>query len=195
MSKITRRNFIKIAGATAAASTLGFPMIAAAGGKKQVVIVGGGVGGATAAKYIRRADPSIEVTLIEPNKHYYTCFLSNEVLGGERSMDSIRFGYDGLRGHGVKVVQDTATSIDASARKVSTQGGKTFDDVFGYLTVPVDLVRVRPLTKECLQLDKKRLTSLVAVLGKAGIGMDQAPRKLAHEQRARDGRIFPVFLA
>ena len=68
MSKFNRRDFIKVAGVTAAAaSTIGFPSIAGAAGKK-VVIVGGGTGGATAAKYIRRADPSIEVTVIEPNK-------------------------------------------------------------------------------------------------------------------------------
>ena len=126
MNKINRRNFIKAAGGAAAVSAICFPAIAAAGGKKQVVIVGGGVGGATAAKYIRRADPSVEVTLIEPNKHYYTCFLSNEVLGGYRSMDSIKFGYDGLRGHGVTVVHDTATAIDATARTVTTKGGKSF---------------------------------------------------------------------
>jgi sulfide dehydrogenase [flavocytochrome c] flavoprotein subunit len=126
MNKINRRNFIKIAGTAAAASAIGFPSIAAAGGKKQVVIVGGGVGGATAAKYIRRADASIEVTLIEPNEHYYTCFMSNEVLGGERSMDSIKFGYDGLRKHGVTVVHDSATAIDAAARTVTTKGGKSF---------------------------------------------------------------------
>ena len=146
MSKITRRNFIKAVSSAAAISAAGFPMIAAAGGKKQVVIVGGGVGGATAARYIRRADPSIEVTLIEPNTHYYTCFLSNEVLSGERTLDGIKFGYDGLRGEGITVVHDLATGIDAGARTVSTKGGKTFkydrcivapgisfaDDIAGY---------------------------------------------------------------
>ena len=126
MSKITRRNFIKAVSSAAAISAAGFPMIAAAGGKKQVVIVGGGVGGAPAARYIRRADPSIEVTLIEPNKHYYTCFMSNEVLSGDRSLDSIKFGYDGLRKHGVTVVHDTATAIDAAARTVTTKGGQSF---------------------------------------------------------------------
>ena len=126
MNKINRRNFIKAAGSAAAVSAIGFPAIAAAGGKKQVVIVGGGVGGATAAKYIRRADTTVEVTLIEPNEHYYTCFMSNEVLGGGRSMDSIKFGYDGLRKHGVTVVHDAATAIDAKARTVTTKGGKSF---------------------------------------------------------------------
>ena len=77
MSQITRRDFVKVMSGVAVAGALGFPAIAAAAGKKQVVIVGGGVGGATAAKYLRRADPSIEVTLIEPNEHNYTCFKSN----------------------------------------------------------------------------------------------------------------------
>ena len=126
MSKINRRNFIKIAGSAAAVSAVGFPAIAAAGGKKQVVIVGGGVGGATAAKYIRRADSSVEVTLIEPNKNYYCCFMSNEVLGGDRKLDSLKFGYDGLAKHGVTVVHDTVTAIDAKGHKVTTKGGKNF---------------------------------------------------------------------
>jgi sulfide dehydrogenase [flavocytochrome c] flavoprotein subunit len=126
MKNYTRRNFIKLMGSAAAVSAVGFPAIAAAGGKKQVVIVGGGTAGATAAKYIRRADTSVEVTLIEPNTHYYTCYMSNEVIGGNRSIDSLKFGYDGLRGHGVKVVHDTVTGIDAKARKVSTQGGQSF---------------------------------------------------------------------
>ncbi len=126
MSQITRRNFVKVLGGTAAVSALGFPAIAAAAGKKQVVIVGGGVGGATAAQYIRRADPSIEVTIIEPKEHYYTCFLSNEVLSGERSLDSLKFGYDGLRKRGVNMVHDIVTGIDAAGRKVTTKGGQTF---------------------------------------------------------------------
>jgi len=90
------------------------------------VVVGGGTGGATAAKYLRMADPSIEVTLIEANKHYYTCYLSNEVLSGERSMDSIKFGYAGLAKHGVKVVHDKVTGIDAKGKVVKTAGGQSF---------------------------------------------------------------------
>ncbi len=55
-----------------------------------MVVVGGGIGGATAAKYLRMLDASIEVTLIEANSDYYTCFMSNEVLAGGRTIDSIR---------------------------------------------------------------------------------------------------------
>ncbi len=125
-NKIDRRKFIKAAGAATAVSALGMPSLALGAGKK-VVVVGGGTGGATAAKYLRMADPSIEVTLIEQNEHYYTCYMSNEVLSGERKLDSIKHGYDGLKKHGVKVVIDHVSGIDAKAKKVTTKGGKSFD--------------------------------------------------------------------
>ncbi|MET0046900.1 MAG: NAD(P)/FAD-dependent oxidoreductase [Sedimenticola sp.] len=123
--KITRRGFIQTAGAATAAGMVGVPYIAL-GASKKVVVVGGGTAGATAAKYIRMADPTVDVTLIEANKHYYTCYMSNEVLGGGRSIDSIKFGYTGLGKHGVKVVNDKVTGIDAKARMVKTAGGKSF---------------------------------------------------------------------
>ncbi len=125
MFNINRRDFLNLAGGTAIVSTLGFPMVSF-GASKRVVIVGGGIGGATAAKYIRMADSSIDVTLIEVNKHYHTCFMSNEVLAGSRNLDSIKFGYSGLKKHGVNVVHDLVTGIDPVAKKVSTKGGKTF---------------------------------------------------------------------
>jgi sulfide dehydrogenase [flavocytochrome c] flavoprotein chain len=127
MSKFSRRDFVKIVGSTAAATAIGLPAFTAAAGSKKVVIVGGGTAGATAAKYIKRGDASIDVTVIEPNKDYYTCYLSNEVLGGGRKLESIKFGYDGLKGHGVNVVHDMVTAIDPAAKKVTTAGGDTFD--------------------------------------------------------------------
>ena len=123
--KITRRDFVKAAGAVSAVGMAGVPYIAL-GASKKVVVVGGGTGGATVAKYLKRADPSIDVTLIEVNKSYYTCFQSNEVLSGERSIDEIRFGYGGLKKHGVNVVHDIVTGIDAEKRVVKTKGGKSF---------------------------------------------------------------------
>ena len=125
MAHITRRRFLQATGSAVAVGALGFPAIVGAAGKK-VVVVGGGAGGATAAKYIRMADPSIEVTLIEANAEHFTCFFSNEVLSGHRGMDSIKVSYDGLKGHGINVVIDTVTEIDAAGRKVKTAGGSTF---------------------------------------------------------------------
>lgn len=122
MSGISRRHFIQITGGAAAVSTLGFSNILLAGKSAgHVVIIGGGIGGATAARYIKRADPAVDVTIIEPNANYYTCFMSNEVISGERSIDSIKFGYKNLESMSVKIVRDYATNIDAGKKQVATK--------------------------------------------------------------------------
>ncbi len=120
---MNRRNFVKTTGAVAAVSAFGMPHIARAQGKK-VVVVGGGTGGATAARYIKMADESIDVTIVEPNKEYYTCYMSNEVLSGARKIESIRHGYDGLKAMGINLVFEKATAIDPEKKVVKTEGGQ-----------------------------------------------------------------------
>lgn len=122
--KLNRRDFVKVTGSAAAVSILGAPHIARAEAKK-VVVVGGGTAGATAAKYIKIADESVDVTIIEPNEHYYSCYLSNEVMSGERELDSIKFGYDGLKARGINVVHAAAEGIDAE-KKVVKAGGSDY---------------------------------------------------------------------
>ena len=136
-----RRDFIRLgAGASLAATTgiVGFPSIARAAGKR-VVVVGGGVGGGTAAKYLRMYDPSLDVTLVEPNKTYLTCFFSNLVIGGLRDMKSIEVGYDGLAKRGVKVVHAAATAIDPVAKKVALEGGKSLEYDFCVVSPGIEL--------------------------------------------------------
>jgi sulfide dehydrogenase [flavocytochrome c] flavoprotein subunit len=124
---MNRRSFVRSAGAVTVAGAIGMPSLAFGAGKK-VVVVGGGTGGATAAKYLKRTDPSIDVTLIEANPVYHTCYLSNVyVLGGGKGLDAIAHGYDGLKKHGINVVIDLVTGIDAAAKKVTTKGGQSFD--------------------------------------------------------------------
>jgi sulfide dehydrogenase [flavocytochrome c] flavoprotein chain len=90
----------------------------------RVVVVGGGFGGATCAKYIRRLDPAIEVTLVEPRRQFITCPFSNAVIAGLRDLDSVTHGYDGLRQrHGVRVVHASATAIDPTAHRITLDDG------------------------------------------------------------------------
>ncbi|MEM7402221.1 MAG: FCSD flavin-binding domain-containing protein [Pseudomonadota bacterium] len=126
MTNLNRRSFLKATSGAIATSGLSFPFIANAKNKR-VVVVGGGVGGLIAAKYIAKGDSSIEVTIVEPKAHHHTCFMSNEVIGGDRDISTIKFGYDNLASHGIKLVQDKATMIDAEAHKVMTAGGTTLE--------------------------------------------------------------------
>lgn len=97
-----------------------FPAIAA-NASAHVVIVGGGFGGATAARYVKRFNPSIKVTLIEPSKTFYTCPFSNLVLGGLRSMEQIAHSYDQLKAFDIDVIHDYVTAIDADKKTVRLQ--------------------------------------------------------------------------
>lgn len=120
--KLSRRDFVKVAGAATAVGLVGAPHLAL-GASQKVVVVGGGTAGATAAKYLKMADSSIDVTIIEPNPEYVTCYLSNEVIGGDRAYDSIRVSYDGLKSRGITVIQDSAAGIDPDKKVVKTAGG------------------------------------------------------------------------
>lgn len=94
----------------------------------QVVVVGGGFGGATAAKYLKRANPAIEVILVEPAETFYTCPFSNLHLGGLRSMDSLAHGYDELRDrYGVRLIYAKAEDVDASAHTVRLSTGRDLE--------------------------------------------------------------------
>ncbi len=123
MKKIDRRTFTKLAGAAGVAFSLPAGAGVALGKSPRVVVIGGGFGGATAAKYLRRFDAGIDVTLIEPSKAFVTCPFSNTVIGGLNTMARITHSYDGLRAHGVTIVHDRATGIDAAKKSVSLANG------------------------------------------------------------------------
>jgi NADPH-dependent 2,4-dienoyl-CoA reductase/sulfur reductase-like enzyme len=95
--------------------------------KANVVVVGGGYGGATAAKYIRLfSNNSAQVTLIEPNTEFISCPMSNLVVGGHTSIANLSTPYDNLsKRHGIKVVKDMVTSIDAKQKTVRLASGAT----------------------------------------------------------------------
>lgn len=125
IENIRRRTFLKTLVAGAAVGTLGFPMLGKAANQR-IVVIGGGTGGATVAKYLRRLDNTLDVTLIEKNAIYTTCYMSNEVLSGDRTLESLQFNYDGLKAHGVKIVTDEVTGIDYDAGLVLTKGGISY---------------------------------------------------------------------
>ena len=116
-----RRDFLKYAGAAGAMASLG--ACATTPSKARVMIIGGGFGGATAAKYIRMWDPSIDVVLVERESAFVSCPISNLVLAGYSSMPEITTSYDGLRRHGVQVVRDEALAVDPAKKTVRLARG------------------------------------------------------------------------
>ena len=89
----------------------------------RVVIVGGGFGGASAARTLKRLDPSLAVTLIEPKAQYVSCPFSNLVLAGERSITQQTFSYQSIAAEGISVIRDRAVGIDPISRRVDLASG------------------------------------------------------------------------
>jgi len=118
MKTFTRREFLKSSGIGMAILGSGAWSSFAAETKRRVVVIGGGWGGATAAKYLRWAEPSIEVTLLEPNKEFISCPFSNLVLSGVESLKNLTINYNGLRKHGVKIRHEAASAIEPDKRRV-----------------------------------------------------------------------------
>ena len=118
MKTVTRREFLKAAGMGVALLGTGGVRSFAAEAKRRVIVIGGGWGGATAAKYFRLDDSSIEVTLLEPNKEFISCPFSNLVLGGVESLKNLTMNYDGLRKRGVRIRHEAASAIEPDKKRV-----------------------------------------------------------------------------
>lgn len=123
-----RRGLLKAGASVAALSSVGVlsgcatSQSAMAPAKKlgRVVVIGGGYGGATAAKYLQEwGGGAIEVVLIERDREFYSCPISNLVLGGVQKIDYIKRGYGGLRERGILVLNDEVTKIDPVKQVVS----------------------------------------------------------------------------
>ena len=132
--QINRRNFVKLAGYGVGLSlaSASVPLFARASKPPigRVVVIGGGYAGAVAAKYLRMWSlGGIEVVVIEKNKQFVSCPLSNLVLGGSKTINDLTFGYDALKAnHGIQWVQDEVIAIDVTAKKVTMlRGDLTYD--------------------------------------------------------------------
>lgn len=125
-----RRDFLELALAGSA-----WPAMAAASPRPdrgrasrlgRVVIVGAGFGGATAAKYVSiLGGGRIEVILVDQHAGFVSCPMSNRVLGGQRTLEQLTFGYDLLRQHhGVNFMRGSVTAIDADKSQIVMAGKK-----------------------------------------------------------------------
>lgn len=126
IGRASRRDVLLGAGAAALAlSSRG----ALAQAKGHIVIAGGGFGGATCARYLRRAAPGLQVTLVEPGEAFISCPFSNTVIAGLNGIEAVTHSFDGLRKAGVTIVRDRVTAIDPSGKSVRLAGGNaiTYD--------------------------------------------------------------------
>jgi sulfide dehydrogenase [flavocytochrome c] flavoprotein chain len=114
---ISRRDLLTTAAAVASA-VLPIPAMSQ-GSAGRVVVVGGGFAGTTCARFIRRIDPRITVTLVEGSPGFIACPLSNAVIAGLRDLQAQQFGLDKVADDGVVLARAPAIGIDTQARFVT----------------------------------------------------------------------------
>ena len=107
-----RREFL------AAVAAAGLAPCGRAADKARIVVVGGGFGGASCARALKRANASLDVTLIEASAVFTACPRSNGVVAGLRELASQQFGYDALARDGIRVVHGIATGMDKNTVRV-----------------------------------------------------------------------------
>jgi NADPH-dependent 2,4-dienoyl-CoA reductase/sulfur reductase-like enzyme len=107
----------------------GLPRPALAQAKPKVVIVGGGAGGTSVLRrLVAEAKGAIDITLVEPQKTYTTCFYSNLYIGGVHTFELLQYDYDEIAAlPGVTLAEDMAKSVDRDKRQVTLTGGATLD--------------------------------------------------------------------
>jgi NADPH-dependent 2,4-dienoyl-CoA reductase/sulfur reductase-like enzyme len=127
----TRRAFLAsaAAGSAAAASAaagasalLAAPAVAQTLGPR-VVVVGGGFAGVTCARQLKQLDPKLHVTLVEINRAFTACPLSNSVIAGLRDIKSQQFSYEKVAGDGIVLTTGTANLVDPQARNLIVGDG------------------------------------------------------------------------
>ncbi|WP_088347618.1 MULTISPECIES: NAD(P)/FAD-dependent oxidoreductase [Rhodomicrobium] len=122
----TRRDFLKgtaMLGAGLATARLATPALAQA--KPKVVIIGGGPGGLIVLRELVNAGANaFDITLVEAQRQYTTCFYSNLYLGGFQRIETLTFDYGIVaKLPGVTVAHDLAATVDRQRREVVLQGG------------------------------------------------------------------------
>ncbi len=121
---LSRRRFVKQVGALAAVAAAASAGSRTFAGGGRVVVVGAGFGGATAAKYIRMWAPDVQVTLVERNREFISCPLSNRILAGQMELVDLTRGYGALSSrYGVDVVHDEVVGINPDKQKLSLADG------------------------------------------------------------------------
>ena len=120
---INRRSFIL--GSSLAFSYVSKVLSNNIANKAHIVVLGAGWGGLSAAKTIRLLNKECKITIIEKNKKFMSCPISNWVIGQIKEIDDISFKYDNfVKNNNIDIIFDEVISINLSKKYVATSNTK-----------------------------------------------------------------------
>src|SRR5512142_2874246 len=98
--------------------------------KLRVLVLGAGFGGLELASMLSEAlDDDLDLTLIDKNDSFFFGFSKLDVMFGRAEPEAVRIAYRNIVKPGVRFCQETITSIDPAARRVTTDRGMHEADV------------------------------------------------------------------
>jgi sulfide:quinone oxidoreductase len=93
-------------------------------GTHRVLILGAGFGGLELASTLsERFGSEVAVTLIDKSDYFMFGYSKLDVLFGRKTVEEVKLPYRSLTKPGVRLLQETITSIDAANRRVTTSAG------------------------------------------------------------------------
>ena len=99
------------------------PLLPKASGKR-VVICGGGWGGVSAAKHLKKLDPTLDVVVLERNPVFFSCPMSNKWLVDVVDTQFLTFSYlDVAQKYGYQFIQTEVTGFERDRKRVITAQG------------------------------------------------------------------------
>ncbi len=120
---ISRRSFIL--GSSLAFSSVSKVLANNIANKAHIVVVGAGWGGLSAAKTARLLNKKYKITIIEKNKTFMSCPISNWVIGQIKEIDDISFKYDNfVKNNNIDIIFDEVISINLSKKYIATSDTK-----------------------------------------------------------------------
>ncbi|MEW6143863.1 MAG: FAD-dependent oxidoreductase [Thermodesulfobacteriota bacterium] len=97
--------------------------------KTRVLILGAGFGGLELATLLSETfGDEVDVTLIDKSGHFIFGYSKLDVMFGLKEPDAVRLPYSRFVKPGVRFLQQTITSIDPDARRVTTDAGSYESD-------------------------------------------------------------------
>ncbi len=98
--------------------------------KSRVLILGAGFGGLELATLLSEAlRESADVTLIDRRDNFVFGYSRIDVMFGKTKLDDVSLPYTAFEKPGIHLVKETITAIDATAKRVTTDGGTYEADV------------------------------------------------------------------
>lgn len=97
---------------------------------QKILVLGAGFGGLELTTQLSDAlGDAVDITLIDKSDHFIFGYSKLDVMFGRKTSEAVRVPYASIAKPGVNFRQETITSIDAAARRVTTDGGSYDADV------------------------------------------------------------------